>query len=162
VTPTPTLDELAAQETELQFDGFDHETALALGLHLVEAARRDRLPVAVTVRRGGQVMLHAGLPGSTPDNDGWLDRKCRVVERFHRSSLRLKVSHTDPAVPVEQAYRLDRTVYAADGGAFPITVRGTGVVGAIAVSGLPDVEDHAFVVRELRAFLSGRSGPAPG
>jgi uncharacterized protein (UPF0303 family) len=92
-------------------------------------------------------MLHAGLPGSTPDNDGWLDRKCRVVERFHRSSLRLKVSHTDPAVPVEQAYRLDRTVYAADGGAFPITVRGTGVVGAIAVSGLSDVEDHAFVAR---------------
>lgn len=158
MTGTPSLDELAAQEAELRFDHFDHETALALGLRLVEAARRDRLPVVVSIRRGGQVLFHAGLPGSTPDNDAWVERKCRVVERFHRSSLRMKVSHTDATVPLEHAYRLDRTRYAADGGAFPITVRGAGVVGAVAVSGLPDVDDHALVVRELRALLAGE-GP---
>jgi uncharacterized protein (UPF0303 family) len=153
VTDAPSLAELAAQEAELQFDRFDNQTAIALGLRLVEAASRESLPVAITVRRGGQVLFQAGLTGSAPDNDEWLDRKCRTVERFHRSSLRMKVSHTDPDVPLEHAYRIDRTVYAADGGAFPITVRGTGVVGTVAVSGLPDVEDHALVVRELRTFL---------
>jgi uncharacterized protein (UPF0303 family) len=34
-----------------------------------------------------------------------------------------------------------------------VTVRGVGVVGTVAVSGLPQLEDHAFVVRVLSAFL---------
>ena len=49
--------------------------------------------------------------------------------------------------------RLDRDAYAAHGGAFPVTVRGVGVVGTVAVSGLPQLEDHAFVVRVLSDFL---------
>ncbi|MET0302587.1 MAG: heme-binding protein [Microbacteriaceae bacterium] len=44
---------------------------------------------------------------------------------------------------------------AANGGVFPITVTGVGVVGAVGISGLPQVEDHAFVVDQLRAFLAG-------
>jgi uncharacterized protein (UPF0303 family) len=152
MTDAPSLQELAAEEDELQFESFDNGTAISLGSHLVDTALRDRLPVAVTVRRGGQVLFQAGLPGSTPDNDAWLDRKCRVVERFHRSSLRLKVSHTDPAVTVAQAYQLDPALFAPHGGAFPVIVRGVGVVGVVAASGLPDVEDHEFVVGALRSF----------
>jgi len=49
--------------------------------------------------------------------------------------------------------RLDPDRFAAHGGAFPLTIRGTGVVGTITVSGLPQVEDHAFVVAQLEAFL---------
>ncbi|MFN0281981.1 MAG: heme-binding protein, partial [Kineosporiaceae bacterium] len=40
------------------------------------------------------------------------------------------------------------------GGAFPVHVVGVGVVGTVAVSGLPQAEDHAFVVEQLRHYLA--------
>ena len=43
--------------------------------------------------------------------------------------------------------------YAKDGGGFPLHISGTGVVGAITVSGIPQREDHGFVVNMLCAFL---------
>jgi uncharacterized protein (UPF0303 family) len=42
---------------------------------------------------------------------------------------------------------------APHGGAFPIIIRGVGVVGTITVSGLPQAEDHAFVVRMIAEHL---------
>ncbi len=52
--------------------------------------------------------------------------------------------------------RLDTTLYAAHGGVFPITIDRVGVVGTVGVSGLPQADDHAFVVRALRAYAAGR------
>jgi uncharacterized protein (UPF0303 family) len=40
--------------------------------------------------------------------------------------------------------------FAWDGGSFPIAVAGTGVIGTLTVSGLPDIEDHALAVEGLR------------
>ena len=39
------------------------------------------------------------------------------------------------------------------GGAFPLTIRGSGVAGTITVAGLPGAEQHALVVRVLRDSL---------
>lgn len=49
--------------------------------------------------------------------------------------------------------RLDPDEYAAHGGAFPVIVRAVGVVGTVAVSGLPSADDHALVVEVLSEFL---------
>jgi uncharacterized protein (UPF0303 family) len=43
--------------------------------------------------------------------------------------------------------------YRANGGAFPLRARGVGMIGSIVVSGLPQLDDHAFVVEQLEAFL---------
>jgi uncharacterized protein (UPF0303 family) len=150
------LDELAAQEEELQFARFDNDDAWALGVRLVEGARARRLPVVIGIRRGSQRLFHAALPGTAADNDAWLDRKCRVVERFARSSYRVGAECSARGRSFEETYRLDPDVYAAHGGAFPVIVRSVGVVGVVAVSGLPQAQDHAFLVEELRGFLSGR------
>ncbi len=149
----PTLDALEAEEAGLQFDAFDNGTAWELGVTLVEAARAAGLAVTIDIRRNGQQLFHAALPGTAPDNDAWLLRKARVVDRFGHSSLHVGERARQAGTTFEAQMRLDPDDYAAHGGAFPVTVRGTGVVGTVGVSGLPQLEDHAFVVEQLRAFL---------
>ena len=55
---------------------------------------------------------------------------------------------------------LDPARYAAHGGSFPVTVRRVGVVGSVTVSGLPQLEDHSFVVEQLALFLANRDATA--
>ena len=88
VTPelTPTVEDLEAQERRLVFRQFTHDDAWALGSRLVELARERQAPVAIDIHRAGQQLFHAALPGSTPDNDAWIVRKRRVVERYGCSS----------------------------------------------------------------------------
>ncbi|MET0135044.1 MAG: heme-degrading domain-containing protein [Kibdelosporangium sp.] len=152
----PTSQELAAQEERLQFDRFDNKTALALGLHLLAAAQHQQLPVVISVRRNGQRLFHAALPGTAPDNDAWIERKSRVVDRYGHSSFYVGTLHREAGETFEEKSRLDPDLYAAHGGVFPVIVRGTGPVGTVGVSGLPQVEDHAFVVEQLATFLGTR------
>jgi uncharacterized protein (UPF0303 family) len=150
----PTLAELAEQEARLQFDVFNHHTAWDLGVQLRDEALAQDLPVAIEIRRNGQVLFHAALPGTAPDNDAWLLRKARVVDRYGKASYHVgEISRQDGKTFEEQS-RLDPDTYAAHGGAFPITLRGTGVIGTVAVSGLPQLQDHEFVVAQLERFLS--------
>jgi uncharacterized protein (UPF0303 family) len=147
--------ELAAQEELLQFDRFDNETALALGQHLLSAARERALPVVISVRRNGQRLFHAALPGTAADNDAWIDRKSRVVDRYGHSSYYVGMLHRESGTTFEEQARLDPDLYAAHGGVFPVIVRNVGPVGTVGVSGLPQAEDHAFVVEQLTSFLAG-------
>ena len=149
----PTVDALDRQELALQFDRFDHDTAWALGIALVEKARAAAAPVTIDVRRGGQQLFHVALPGTAPDNDAWIVRKTRVVDRFGRSSLNVGERARQAGTTFEEQMRLDPDLYAAHGGAFPVSVRGVGVVGTVAVSGLPQLEDHRLVVEVLSEFL---------
>ena len=89
MTDLTLLDELIAQEQRLIFDAFNEDVAWDLGVALREAAAAARLPVAISVRRNGQRLFHAALPGASADNDGWLARKCAVVDRYGCSSLRV-------------------------------------------------------------------------
>ena len=151
---TPTLEQLAAEEQELQFERFDHDTAWALGNALVDAAREQGLPLALDIRRNGQQLFHCALEGTAADNDAWILRKARVVDRCGHSSLYIGERARAAGTTFEEQLRLDPDVYAAHGGGFPVTVRGVGVVGTVVASGLPQLEDHAFVVGVLRAFLA--------
>lgn len=156
-TPHLSLDELREQEDRLAFDTFDEATAWEVGVALRAAALAASLPVAVSVRRNGQRLFHAALPGASTDNDAWLDRKCAVVDRYGHSSLFVGEQFRVAGSTFEEGARLDPDRFAAHGGAFPVLVRGTGCVGTIAVSGLPQREDHALVVGVLTEFL-GRAG----
>ena len=149
----PTLAELAAEEEELQFGGFTNGDAWDLGSALVAAARRDGAPVAVDVSRHGHQLFHAALPGTSPDNDSWIQRKTRVVHRFGHSSLFVRQASIERGTTFEAEFGLDPARYAAHGGAFPVVVRSVGPVGAVVVSGLPQLEDHRMVVAAIRAHL---------
>ncbi|MET9383417.1 heme-degrading domain-containing protein [Streptomyces sp. NPDC002928] len=151
---TPSLEELEAQERRLVFSQFSYYDAWALGSLLVDLARESQAPVAIDIHRAGQQLFHAAMPGSTPDNDAWIARKRRVVERYGAASYLVGARFRAKGTTFEESSRLDPDTYAAHGGSFPINVEGVGVIGAVTVSGLPQLEDHRFVVGALEQFLS--------
>ncbi len=147
------LERLVAEESELQFSRFTLEDAWVLGGRLRAAAASAGHPVAIAIWLGPQRVFHTALPGSSADNDGWLDRKHRVVERFGRASLLIGEQFRAKGEDFDTHARLDPRDYAAHGGVVPIGIRDVGVVGAVGVSGLPQQDDHDLVVAQLRAYL---------
>jgi uncharacterized protein (UPF0303 family) len=155
---TPPLAELEAQERRLVFRRFTYDDAWELGSLLVELARERQAPVAIDIHRAGQQLFHVALPGSTADNDAWIARKRRVVERYGSSSYLVGARFRAQGTTFEESSRLDPDTYAAHGGSFPINVEGVGVIGAVTVSGLPQLHDHRFVVEALEQFLEKFQG----
>ncbi|MFD7322759.1 heme-degrading domain-containing protein [Streptomyces sp. NPDC059875] len=154
----PEIPELEAQERNLVLPHFTYDDAWALGQLLVGLARERRAPVAIDIRRGAQQLFHCALPGSSADNDAWIDRKRRVVERYGESSFLVGARFRAKGTTFEQSSRLDPDRYAAHGGSFPVAVEGAGVIGSVTVSGLPQAEDHAMVVEALGRLLEDFSG----
>jgi uncharacterized protein (UPF0303 family) len=155
--------ELREQEERLQFDRFDHDDAWELGNLLVRLARERGLPVTVDIRRGDHQLFHYALPGTSPDNDDWIERKIRVVRRFGHSSYLVGQSYRDRGTTFDAEPHLEAALYAAHGGCFPIIVKGTGPVGTVTVSGLPQLDDHRLVVEAIEAFLESRGAEkSPG
>jgi len=151
------LEKLEQHEQELQFTEFGNEAALALGMALVEAARRERKAITIDICRNGQQLFHCAMAGTSADNDAWIRRKNNVVNHYGHSSFYVGTDFRARGKNFDTDARLDPALYAAHGGAFPVIGRGLGVIGTITVSGLPQAEDHEFVVRGIRAFLnSGR------
>ncbi|WP_330175663.1 heme-degrading domain-containing protein [Streptomyces sp. NBC_01498] len=150
----PTVAELEAQERRLVLPRFTYDDAWELGSLLVQLSRERGAPVAIDIRRGAQQLFHCALPGSSADNDAWIDRKRRVVERYGASSFLVGTRCRAKGTTFEDSARLDPDRYAAHGGSFPIAVEGAGVVGSVTVSGLPQEEDHALVVQALERLLS--------
>lgn len=143
------------QERDLRFATFTNDDAWELGCLLVRLATERGLPVTVDVRRGTQQLFHAARPGTSADNDSWVQRKVRVVERFGTSSFLQGLRARAKGTTFAQAHELPLQEYAAHGGAFPVHVEGVGVVGVVTVSGLPQADDHALVTEAVRTFLDG-------
>jgi uncharacterized protein (UPF0303 family) len=154
------LAELLDQERRLTVPRFDNDTAIDLGLMLMEVARERALPITIDVTRAGQQIFHVSLPGTVADNDHWIARKVAVVMRFGHSSFYVGRSTAARGVSFVERYLVDPLAFAPHGGGFPIIVDGTGLVGTVTVSGLPQEEDHALVVEVLGRFIRERFGEA--
>ncbi len=148
-----TLKELKQQEEEIQFTSFTHDTALTVGMALLQAARKRGRAVAIDITRSGLQLFHFAMAGTTVDNGEWIKRKNNVVNRFGHSSYYVGISLKNAGQTIEEKYLVSSSDYAAHGGAFPLIIRNVGVVGTITVSGLPQQEDHELVVSTLKEFL---------
>lgn len=151
------LKELLQQEKELQFIRFSNDMALELGLALLKEARTRSKPVAIDITRHGLQLFHFAMDGTAIDNGEWIRRKNNVVQRFGHSSFYVGRSLKQAGKTIEEKYLISSQEYAAHGGAFPLIIRGVGVVGTVAVSGLPQQEDHELVVGVLRQFLATKN-----
>ncbi len=152
---TELLKELLEQEQEIQFSSFSNDMAFAVGTALLEAAKSKGKPVTIDISRNGQQLFHFAMEGTSLDNEVWIKRKNNVVNRFGHSSFYMGISLESKGQSMEEKYLISSGEYAAHGGAFPLIVRGVGVVGTITVSGLPQQEDHELVVTTLKQFLAG-------
>lgn len=146
---------------QLQFQSFSKDDALDLGLRLVELGRQRSHAIAIDITKGEQVLFHAALAGATPDNDRWIKAKQRTAVRYEVPSLLVGLRARAAGRRIEDNGWFDETEFAAHGGAFPIYVRGTGMVATVTVSGLPQKADHDLVVEALSELL-GVAGPAGG
>ena len=141
------------QEEKLQFDHFSRADALALGLKLHENAKKQPIPVAVEITVNGLVVFRYFPDGALPDSELWLQRKRNTVELMEMSSLHFLAWLEENGETMESR-KLPADDYAAGGGGFPIRLRGTGVIGSVCVSGMPDhMDDHRLVVDTLAELL---------
>ena len=148
-----TRETLIAEEARLVLPMFDEATALALGTILVDLARAENLPVVINIRTADRTLFHAGLPGSAPLNDAWARRKSNVALMFQKSSLLVGTMMREKGSSLADEGLPDAD-FADHGGAVPIRVKGVGMVAVATVSGLPQREDHALVVRGLEVLLA--------
>jgi uncharacterized protein (UPF0303 family) len=125
------------------------EIAKSLGLE-------RNLPIAVEVRLGDWTIYHASLPGSTVENQWWIDRKARVVMLKHHSTMFERVSAEERGVDWHKENNLLDETHAIHGGGLPLITKDNGFVGVLLISGLPQVEDHLLGVEVLTEFLARR------
>ena len=109
------LEQIQADEHELQFTTFDREDAWRLGNALRRAALEQGLPLVIGITLGAQRVFHTALPGTTPDNDSWLERKAAVVTHFERSSMGVGEQFRALGRNFEDDSRLPSHRYAANG-----------------------------------------------
>ena len=141
------------EEKLLQFRSFSYDIANELGMFMYARAKERKYPVAIDIQWNGQQVFHAALEGSAPNNDHWIEKKQKTVKHFLMSSFRMKNIMLDEGRPFEARFHMSEEFYACCGGGFPLTVKGAGIVGVIAVSGLADYEDHDFIVECLKEYL---------
>lgn len=147
------VSELEDQLTELRFSSLSHEDALALGMDLASRAEERNWPLAVSVFLGDQHVFRYACPGTTSENDDWIERKRKTVYKFHEPSFLVGQRMISLGKDFHAETGLDES-FAAHGGGFPLFV-GENFVGAVIASGVPQQDDHAIVVEALRAAIEG-------
>ena len=96
------------------------------------------------------------MPGTSPDNDQWVARKIKLVNRMGMSSFRIGTLLRSLGMTLEERFELSHYEYAAHGGCFPVILKGTGHIGTVTISGLAQEDDHAMVVDAIRAYLANQ------
>lgn len=157
---------IVEQERRLVLPRFDENVAFEIGCALRARAAAEKWPVVIEIRLWDRLLFHAALPGSAANNGEWVRRKFNTVRAMLRSSYRCVLENGSPADRAfKPGWAMPLSDYVLAGGGFPITVEGTGVIGAFLVSGLPERDDHGVIVEALCARLgiaheALRLGPA--
>lgn len=146
---TDDIAKVEQQEKRLTFSTFNEDTAFEIGSRIRELAKADGVAIAIDIRFFNRPLFYYAMPGTNADNPDWLRRKGNCVRRWERSSYLTALRWKRDNRTVQPDHNIDPTEYAVHGGAFPIRIEGVGVVGSITASGLPQRDDHAYVVRAI-------------
>jgi len=145
--------QLLAEESVLRLPSLTNLDAVEIGEIATTRGKQKRLPIAIEVRIGNWIVFHASLEGSKPENDWWISRKVAVVILKQHSTMYERVSAEERGVDWHKENNLKNETHAIHGGGIPLITR-EGFKGTLAISGLPQVEDHLFAVEVLTEFLA--------
>ena len=150
---------LEQQEADLVFDSFDRRDALRLGTMLSETALGFRFPLTVRIFMGDIIAYQFAMARGEENRFGWTLRKYALLKATGHASMHGKVR-------MELMHELSdfaehQDIYGFGCGAFPITVKDQGIIGAAVVSGLPDPEDHILVVHAIETMLGKKTVELP-
>jgi uncharacterized protein (UPF0303 family) len=135
---------VAEQEAKLVFDGFGEDKAYEIGTYIREAGRGLDKGLVAGVFLWDRTLFWGATPGSTATNWSWATRKVALVKIMFKSSYRIVLERGDKPRLLEPNWGMEPNEYAIAGGAFPIRVKSVGIIGAVAVSGLHERDDHEF------------------
>ena len=144
---------LQQQEQILRFTNFNTETAWELGCTLRTLLMDRRVGGTVEIELANHLLFACATPGANPGQADWIRRKRNVVHRFGRSSYAIGRILESNNETLQSRHSLKAADYAAHGGGFPILLDGSGAVGSVVMSGLPQRDDHNLVISALAKIL---------
>jgi uncharacterized protein (UPF0303 family) len=151
------LNQLSAQEEELQLLHFNNATAWELGNLIKAGAEKISAAVSIEVYAFEQVVFSYAMPGTTKDQQDWIRRKRQAVMRFGNSSYYIGQYNASKNRDFEAIPHLDPKEYCAHGGSFPLRIKNSGIIGTVTVSGLPQETDHQLAVDAMRIVVNQQS-----
>ena len=146
------IEQVIRQEELLVFRSFDEEDAWNLGSMLRREVEKFNGTVVIDIRRGDEILFYSAMPGTSEINVDYVRRKRNLVNLVHTSSylVGLQISFQGRE---DEISKLDSQNYAFKGGCFPIRLADGKIVATVAVSGLPQREDHKLVTDVIADFL---------
>ncbi|ENN83849.1 hypothetical protein RHSP_41497 (plasmid) [Rhizobium freirei PRF 81] len=146
------MEAIKEQEQSLILPGFKYEDAWCLGQSLYTKAIERHLPLFMEVFVNGGVRFAAASPKAHNNLADWVRRKRNLTLRMGQSSYLTDVMFKEHGISLE-AFGMDLVNFGLGGGSIPIAVSDIGIIGAVTVSGLPNIDDHNLAVECIAELL---------
>lgn len=137
---------LEEQENLLQFTEFTSETALTLGMIMINRAKLENKKVTMEIVRYNQKLFFYASNGARPNAEYVIEGKKRLVNRYYHCSAYItrKIKENQMRVDKDMEFNIGA-------GSFPIIIKNVGIVGTITLSGLD--KDHDYIVDAITEYL---------
>ena len=145
--------ELLGHEEACRFDVIDSAIAQAIGERFVEVGLKRNHPITSAVQLDGVEVFRQALPGADEEQISWINRKARVVNLTHHSTMYERVRAEESGINWHEKHGVEDATHAIHGGGFPLVTKDGEFKGVLLISGLPQVDDHMLAYETL-AFLS--------
>ncbi len=144
--------ELLGHEEACRFDVVDSAVAQAIGERFVEIGLKRKQPITIAVQLDGAEVFRQALPGADEEQISWINRKARVVNLTHHSTMYERVSAEESGINWHEKHGVEDATHAIHGGGFPLVTKAGEFKGVVLVSGLPQVDDHMLAYETLAAL----------
>lgn len=144
--------ELLGHEEACKFDAINRDIAQVIGERFVEVGLKRNHPITIAVQLDGAEVFRQALPGADDEQVSWINRKARVVNLTHHSTMYERVNAEELGIDWHAKHGVEDATYAIHGGGFPLVTTAGEFKGVVLVSGLPQVDDHMLVYEILAAL----------
>ncbi|KAK3321823.1 hypothetical protein B0H66DRAFT_181370 [Apodospora peruviana] len=160
-TPPTDLEAIKKESDCLTFRAFTTTDAWNLGQLLHERlsplaiGKGTPAVISISLANSNQILFQCVTgPGTSPDNQTWVDRKRNSVLRWGCSTWYLHCKYEGDEEKFRRKFGMSEEQsgrYAIHGGGVPIRVHGVeGIVAVVVVSGLKQWEDHGVIMEAVR------------